>query len=47
MILNSHPAAPLPKTTSQGGSFQNIKATSATNTMPKSAGLNTALVQTG
>lgn len=36
--LNSHPAAPLPTTTSHGGSFQNISATRATNAKPKSCG---------
>jgi hypothetical protein len=46
-ILISQPAAPVPSTTSQGGSDQAIRATSATRARAKSEGANTALVQTG
>ena len=35
---NSPPATPLPITTSHGGSFQNIRATSATRARAKSCG---------
>jgi DNA-binding LytR/AlgR family response regulator len=44
---SSQPAAPQPMTTSHGGSFQNVSATSASSARPKSCGWWIALVHTG
>ncbi len=44
---SSQPARPQPSTTSQGGSFQAISASSATSARPKSRGPRMAPVQTG
>src|SRR5450830_2177518 len=46
-MLSKPPSKPHPSTTNQGGTFQNIKATRASNASPKSPGLKIALVQTG
>lgn len=38
ITLNNQPTKPQPTTTSHGGNFQNIRATSATRANPKSGG---------
>lgn len=47
MLAISHAAAAQPATTSQGGSFQAVSATSAMRASPKSGGPRIALVQIG